>query len=81
MKPQMLFSAIMSITGAFGVSSAAIVGFPSVNYAGHTIADHLADYGGSRYELGYASAIAFFLCLLMVATNLFIQKLIYKVGQ
>lgn len=33
------------------------VGFPSTNYAAHTIIDHYVDYESIRFQLGYASAI------------------------
>jgi multiple sugar transport system permease protein len=60
MKPQLLFGAITSITASFAVFeiAAALVGFPSPLYAGHTIVTHLYDYAFVRFEMGYASAIA-----------------------
>jgi len=82
MKPQLMFSAVMSITNSFGVG-AVITGlaeFPTVNYSAHTIMHHLEDYGAIRYELGYASAIATLLFLLMLGCNRLIQKLLTKVG-
>ena len=42
---------------------------------------HLDDYGGQRYEVGYASAIAVFLFLIMLGCNLVIKKMLSKVGQ
>ena len=82
MRPQMMFSALMSITGALGVGAVvtALCGYPTVNYVGQTIATHLGDYGGARYEMGYASAIAVVLCVLMIGTNTLVQKMIQKVG-
>ena len=58
--PQLLFSAVMSISSAFGVGavSTALCGFPSTDYAAHTIMNHLEDYGNIRFEMGYASTIA-----------------------
>ncbi|HPE95539.1 MAG TPA: sugar ABC transporter permease, partial [Bacillota bacterium] len=41
---------------------------------------HLQDYGGQRYELGYASAIATVLFFMMVGANLLVTKLLRKVG-
>ena len=60
MKPQLLFGAITAITNSFGVFDVAvsIAGFPSPNYAGHTIVAHLYDYAFVRFQMGYASAIA-----------------------
>lgn len=82
MKPQLLFGAVLQITQAFAVAdiSIALAGFPSVNYAAHTIVTHLMDYGTIRFEMGYASAIATVLFGLMIGTNLIIQKLLRKVG-
>lgn len=82
MKPQLLFGAVMQITQSFAVADISIqlAGNPSVNYAGTTIVTHLLDYGSARYEMGYASAIATVLFLLMVGTNKLVQKLLRKVG-
>lgn len=82
MKPQLMFGAVMQITTAFSVADISIqlAGNPSVNYAGTTIVTHLLDYGSIRYEMGYASAIATILFLLMVGSNKLIQRLLRKVG-
>ncbi|MBP5236324.1 MAG: sugar ABC transporter permease [Clostridia bacterium] len=83
MKDQLMFGAVMAITGAFGYGGivTALCGFPSTDYAAYTISHHLDDYGGSRYEIGYASAISFVLFMMMMGSNLLIQKLLKKVGQ
>ncbi len=82
MKPQLLFGAVMTITSSLSVGSVgdSLVGFPSPNYASHTIVNHLNDYGSIRMEMGYASAIAVILFLIMIACNMLIQRLIRKVG-
>lgn len=82
MKPQLLFGAVMQITTAFTLSTISIelLGFPSTDYAGQTIITHLMDYGNIRYEMGYASSIATVLFVMMIVTNLFVQRLIRKVG-
>ena len=82
MKDQLMFGAIMSITGSFGFGAVvdALCGFPSVDYAAHTIVHHLNDYGGSRFETGYASAIAVILFVIMVGANSVVKKIISKVG-
>lgn len=83
MKPQLMFGAVLSITQSFGFGAIvdALCGFPSVEYAAHTIVHHLNDYGGQRYEMGYASAIAVILFLVMVGANLIIKKGLSKIGQ
>ena len=82
MRPQLMFGAVMSITGSFGFGGVvtALCGFPSVDYAAHTIMHHLEDYAGARYEMGYASAIAVVLFAVMIGTNMIIKKLLSKVG-
>ena len=82
MRDQLMFGAIMSITGSFGFGAVvdALCGFPSVDYAAHTIVHHLNDYGGSRFETGYASAIAVILFVIMVGANSVVKKIISKVG-
>lgn len=82
MKNQLMFGAIMAITGAFGFGGVvtALCGFPSVDYAAHTIVHHLDDYGGMRFETGYASAIAVVLFVIMVGSNMLVKKIISKVG-
>ncbi len=83
MKPQMMFGAVMAITQSFGFGAVitALVGFPSPEYCAHTIMHHLDDYGGQRFEMGYASAIATVLFLMMIGSNMLIKKLLAKVGQ
>lgn len=82
MKPQLMFGAVMQITSSLSVSAISIqlAGFPSVEYAGHTILTHLHDYSSLRYEMGYASAIATILFLIMMITNIIVQKLLRRVG-
>lgn len=83
MKPQLLFGAVMSITSAFGVSSmiTSVFGFPSTGYRLYTLVHMLEDYGGQRFEMGYASALATILFVMMIIINKAVQKLIAKVGQ
>jgi len=82
MRPQLMLSAILAITGSFGFGGVitALVGFPSPDYCAHTIMHHLEDYGSTRFEMGYASAIATILFLMMVGCNLLVNKLLRKVG-
>ncbi len=83
MRPQLMFGAVLAITNSFGFGAVvdALCGFPSVDYAAHTIMHHLNDYGGSRYEIGYASAIAVVLFVIMYASNIIIKKALSKVGE
>ena len=78
MKSILLFSAVMQIQASFSVSSVAIAltGNPSTNYITHTIVTHMADYGTTRYEMGYASAIAVVLFGLIAVTRYIIGKLL-----
>ena len=82
MRPQLMLSAILAITGSFGFGGVitALVGFPSPDYCAHTIMHHLEDYGSTRFEMGYASAIATILFLMMVGCNLLVNKLLRKGG-
>ncbi|MDF2542311.1 MAG: transporter permease [Herbinix sp.] len=82
MKPQLLFGAVMAITNSLSVGGVAdsLVGFPSPNYASHTIVNHLNDYGLIRMEMGRASAIAVILFAIMIICNMLIQKFLRKVG-
>ncbi len=82
MKPQLMFGAIMSITGSFNFGGivTALAGNPSVNYVAYTLTHHLEEYQNNRWEVGYASAISFLLFLMMIGMNVVITKLISKLG-
>ena len=82
MKPMLLFGAVMSITQAFNVCDVprTLAGYPSTDYAARTIVTHLFDYGFSRFEMGYASAIATVLFIVMILCNKVIQSALRKVG-
>lgn len=82
MKPQLTFSAVIQISSSLGVGAitTALAGFPSIQYSGHTIINHLTDYGSVRFEMGYASAIATLLFITAIVLNKTIQKIIRKVG-
>ena len=83
MRPQLMFGAVLAITNSFGFGAVvdALCGFPSVDYAAHTIMHHLNDYGGQRYEVGYSSAIAVILFIIMYGSNVVIKKALSKVGE
>lgn len=82
MRPQLMFGAVMSITQSFSVSyqAIALTGFPSTDYAAHTIVTHLVDYGNVRFEMGYACAIATVLFCAMMFTQRAVQRLLRKIG-
>lgn len=83
MKNMLLFSAVMQISSAFSISAVAIqlAGFPSVGYAADTIVSHMQDLGTVRYELGYASAVAVVLFMMMVLFRLIVGKLLNMTGK
>ena len=84
MRGYLMFGAIMAITQSFAAAHriTALVGeMPSTDYAVHTIVQHLQDYGQIRFEMGYASAMAFLLFLAMVCTQKIIQRMLAKIGQ
>ena len=82
MKPQLMFGAVMAITQSFGFGGVvtALCGFPSVDYAAHTIVHHLEDYGSQRFEIGYSSTIAVILFVVMIGANALVKKVLSKVG-
>lgn len=67
-KPQMLFGAVMAIVGTFtssGVGTALSGANPTPGYAGQLIVNHMEDFAFIRYEMGYASAIAVVLLIVI----------------
>ncbi len=82
MRPFLMFGAVIQITASFAVSavSLGLLGFPTTNYAGRTIVTHLVDYGQVRFEMGYASAIATLLFVVMVSVNKLVQRYLRHIG-
>lgn len=80
MGPQLLFSAVMQISGAFSVSTICmtLAGFPSTDNAALTVVTHAYDYGMIRFEMGYACTVTVVLFAVMVWVNNRIQRLIGK---
>ncbi len=80
MKPQLLFGAVMQIASSFAVGAIpmALTGFPSTDYATHTVIAHVQDYGGTRFELGYACAISTVLLVVMLLANKVVNKLLVE---
>ena len=81
-RPQLMFGAVMSITSSFASADIMITlaGFPSTDYAAHTIVTHLQDYGTQRFDMGYACAIATILFVVMILINKAVQRLLKGVG-
>jgi len=82
MKSMLMFGAVMAITQSFNTADVTmnLCGFPSTDYAARTIVTHLIDYGTYRFEMGYASAIATVLFLVMYLCNKFIQRALSRLG-
>lgn len=84
--PQMggalMFGAVMQISSAFSVGgiSSALVGFPSVDYAAHTIVLHVSDFGHTRFELGYACALSVILFAMMLGVKAVVNALLNKIS-
>ena len=80
--PQLLFSAVLTITGSFtvGALSQTLVGHPSPEDAGLTVMLHLSDYAGQRFEVGYASAIAVVLSVLVLGIGRLAFRLLSDKG-
>ncbi|MDF2484634.1 MAG: putative rane protein [Herbinix sp.] len=82
MKPMLMFGAVMAITQSFGIAEVTmqLCGFPSTDYATRTVVEHLIDYGAYRFDMGYASAIATLLFLVMILSKKGVNALLNKVG-
>ena len=80
MGPMLMFAAVMQIASSFSVADVAIqlCGNPSTDYAAHTVVTHIMDYGNTRFEMGYASAIAVVLFAVMILTKILITKVLTK---
>ncbi|MBR7132101.1 MAG: sugar ABC transporter permease [Clostridia bacterium] len=78
MGPQLLIGAVLTISGSFAIGSQciALTGFPSTDYSTHTLLLHIQDYSANRLEMGYASAIAVVLFVIMILSWLIINKAI-----
>ena len=78
MQHMLLFSAVMQIQSSFSVSAVAtaLAGYPSKSNAVDTVVSLMADVATVRYELGYASAIAVVLFIMMFTTRIVVGKVI-----
>lgn len=81
-KPQLVFGAVMAVVGAFSMFdiASAMVGFPSPEYAAHTIMAHLYDYAFLRFEMGYASAVSVIMFLMMFGLSGIFRKMLSTKG-
>ena len=77
----LLFSAVMQIQSCFSVSAIAteLAGYPSKSNAVDTILSLMMDVASTRYELGYACAMAVVLFLMMAAARLIVGKVLSTV--
>ncbi|MBQ2954352.1 MAG: sugar ABC transporter permease [Clostridia bacterium] len=78
MKPQMLFGAVMAVTGAFQQGSIGVMltgSNPTPSYAAQLMVNHVEDYGFARYEMGYAAAVSVALLALIYAFSFVARKL------
>ncbi len=80
MKPQLLLGAVFTISGSFacGAVNAALTGNPSTDYSTHTILLHMDDYAYTRFEMGYACAIAIVLFVMMLLYWLLVNKVLAR---
>ena len=83
MAPQLLFSAVMQIAACFGVGALvqSLAGFPTTQYSADTLLTYMLDVGTVRFEMGYASAIAVFLLVMMMFTNFVVSHIIRRIGR
>jgi multiple sugar transport system permease protein len=82
MQGMLMFGAVMAIMASFAVGEVTqgLAGFPSTDYAVHTVVNHLVDYGAIRFDMGYASAIATILFMAMIGTKSVVGKFIRRIG-
>ncbi|MDQ0898473.1 MULTISPECIES: carbohydrate ABC transporter permease [unclassified Paenibacillus] len=77
-KPQMLFGAVMAVVGAIqsgGIGTALSGMNPTPQYSGHVIVTHIDDYGFTRFELGYSTALSVLLLIFIYFANKLCNKL------
>ena len=83
MQHMILFSVVMQIQSSFTISTITteMAGYPSVGYTVDTIVSHMHDVGNVRFEMGYASAIAVILFIIMAATRIILGKFLDIIGK
>ena len=72
----------MQIGASFSVSTIIVqlAGFPTTDYAADTIVTYIMDHASNRFEMGYASAAAVVLFVMMVVTNAIVRKIINRIA-
>ena len=80
MKPQLLLGAVFTISGSFacGGVNAALTGNPSPDYSTHTLLLHMNDYAFTRFEMGYACAIAIVMFIMMLIYWFVVNKVLAR---
>lgn len=58
-----------------------IVGYPSVNFTGHTLVGHIYDYIYYRFEIGYGSALIVLLILVLLGVVALFNGAIWLIGR
>lgn len=83
MKSMLVFSAVMCIQSSFsaGAICAQLAGYPSVDFSADMMVQYMSDVGTTKYEMGYASAIAVVLFLMMVVARNVFLKVLNKTGK
>ena len=76
MGPQLLFGAVQAIGGSFAVGAVnqQLAGYPSTDNATDTIILYMSEFGGTRFEYGYASAMS----VVLMAITLIVWSLTRK---
>lgn len=80
--PQLTFASVIVLSASFavGYQCAELTGFPSTDYSTHTLVLHILDFGYTRFEMGYASAISVVLFVIMLFFWNLVDKLFRKLG-
>ena len=83
MIPQLLISAVLSVSGSFaiGYQNSVLTGNPSTDYSTHTVVLHISDYGYTRLEMGDAFTVAVVLFVIMVITWYALNKILRNIGK
>lgn len=82
MGPQLLFGAVQAIGSSFAVGSInmSLTGYPSTNNATDTILLYMQEYGNTRFEYGYASAMSVILMIIMLIVWQAVNKALRSFG-